>query len=79
MFVNSKKKVIGYTAFGLCFFFVVVVFSSPEPKAHWRAYRTGRPPSSVVCLSSVCRPHFLNIFSSETTGPMKVKFHMELF
>ena len=27
---------------------------------------------------SVCRPHSLNIFSSETSGPMKVKFHMEL-
>ena len=24
------------------------------------------------------RPHSLNIFSSETTGPIKVKFHMEL-
>ena len=23
-------------------------------------------------------PHSFNIFSSETTGPMKVKFHMEL-
>ena len=25
----------------------------------------------------VRRPHSLNIFSSETTGPIKVKFHME--
>ena len=24
------------------------------------------------------RPHSLNIFSSETTGPIKFKFHMEL-
>ena len=24
------------------------------------------------------RPHSLNIFSSETTGPLKVKFHIEL-
>ena len=32
-----------------------------------------RPSSSVVC-----RPHSLNIFTSETTGPVKVKFHMEL-
>ena len=31
----------------------------------------GRPPSSV------CRPHSLNIFSSETTGPIEAKFHME--
>ena len=42
----------------------------------WWAYRIVRPPSSVVV---VCRrPHSLNIFSSETTGPIKVKFHMEL-
>ena len=33
----------------------------------------GRPPSYVV----VCRPYCLNIFSSETTGPIKVKFHVE--
>ena len=42
-----------------------------------RAYRIGRPPrrpSYVV----VRRPHSLNIFSSETTGQIKVKFHMEL-
>ena len=55
-------------------------FSSPEPKAHWWPYRIGRPPSSVVrpsvCLS-VCRPHSLNIFSSETTGHIEAKFHME--
>ena len=48
------------------------LFSSPEPKAHWWAYRIGRPTLYV------CHPHSLNIFSSETTGPMKVKFHMEL-
>ena len=47
------------------------IFSSPEPKAHWCAYRIGRPPSSVRC------PHSLNIFSSETTGPIEAKFHME--
>ena len=40
----------------------------------WWAYRIGRPPSYVV----VHRPHSLNIFSSETTGPIKVIFHMEL-
>ena len=40
----------------------------------WSAYRIGRPPSYVV----VRRPHTLNIFSSKTTGPIKVKFHMEL-
>ena len=48
------------------------LFSSPEPKAQWWAYRIGRPPSSVVC-----RPHSLNIFSSETTGPIEAKFLME--
>ena len=31
------------------------IFSSPEPKAHWWAYKIG--PSSV-CPSSVRRPHF---------------------
>ena len=56
---------------------VFLVFSSPEPNAHLWAYRIGRPQSSPsVCLSSVCRPHSLNIFSLETTGPIKVKFHM---
>ena len=44
--------------------------SSPEPKAHWWAYRIGKPPSSV------CRPYSLNIFS-ETAWPIKVTFHME--
>ena len=39
----------------------------------WWAYRIGRPPSYFVRS-----PHSLNIFSSETTGPIKVKFHMEL-
>ena len=33
----------------------------------------GRPLSSVV----VRRPHPLNIFSLETAGPIKVKFHMD--
>ena len=37
----------------------------------WWAYRIGRPPSSV------CHPHSLNIFSSETTWLMDAKFHME--
>ena len=41
----------------------------------WWAYRIGRPLSSVFVRR---RPHSLNIFSSETTGPVKVKFHMEL-
>ena len=37
------------------------------------AYMIGRPTSSIHR-----RPHFFNICSSETTGPIKVKFHMEL-
>ena len=41
----------------------------------WWAYRIGRPPSYAVVRR---RPHSLNIFSSETTVPIKVKFHMEL-
>ena len=28
-------------------------------------------------MSVVCRPHSLNIFSSEKAWPIKVKFHME--
>ena len=40
----------------------------------WWAYRIGRPLSSVVRR----RPHSLYIFSSDTTVPIKVKFHMEL-
>ena len=48
------------------------LFSSPEPKVHWWTYRIGRRPSSLVR-----RSHSLNIFSSETTEPIKVKFHMD--
>ena len=53
-----------------------IIISSPEPKAHWWAYRIGRPPSSSG-YPTVCRPHSLNIFSSETTEPIEAKFHME--
>ena len=42
----------------------------------WYSYRIGRPPLSYVVIRR--RPHSLNVFSSETTGPVKVKFHMEL-
>ena len=44
------------------------IISSPEPKALWSAYSVGSPSSSV--------DHTLNIFSSETVWPIKVKFHM---
>ena len=42
-------------------------------------YQSLRCPSSVHRLSSVvCRPStFSNIFSSESTGPIELKFHME--
>ena len=42
-------------------------FSSPEPKAHWYAYRIGRPLSSVVRTLSTSPPQ----------KPIKFKFHME--
>ena len=31
----------------------------------------------MSCPSGVCRPHSLNIFSSETAWPFKVRLHME--
>ena len=46
--------------------------SSPEPEAHWWACI--RRLSSVVVVR---RPHSSNIFSSETIGPIKVRFNME--
>ena len=64
----------------ICFDRMTAFFNLAIALAHlsrsfiWWAYRIGRPPSSIV----VHRPHSLNIFSSETTGPIKVKFHMEL-
>ena len=47
--------------------------SSPEPNAHWWANNIGMPPPSVGRRTST----FSNIFSSETTVPIKVKFHIE--
>ena len=51
---------------------MISFFSSTEPKAHWWAYRIGRP-----LLSIVHRPlsTFSNIFSSEAIGPVEPKFH----
>ena len=48
------------------------IFSSPEPKAHWWAFRIGRPLSSVRPLSTLfkhllLRKHWL----------IEAKFHME--
>ena len=55
----------------MLFFFV---FSSPEPKAHRRAYRIPmvRRPSSSVRPSTIS-----NFFSSETAWPIKAKFYVE--
>ena len=54
------------------------LFSSPEPKALRWAISIPMTPSSVVRRPSVVRPStFSNIFSSETTGPTELKFHME--
>ena len=54
-------------------------FSSPEPKA---AGELIVKAVSVVRLSSVCRPSvrpftISNDFSSETTGPIATKFHIQ--
>ena len=57
----------------------VLSFSSPEPKAYGLANSVPVTPTSVVCPSirlSACPSTFSNN-SSETTGPIKVKFHME--
>ena len=48
------------------------VFSSPELKAHGLANSIPFTPASVRCPST-----FSNIFSSETTGPIELNFHME--
>ena len=51
--------------------------SSPEPKAHWLAYSIPmlrRPSSSSSAASSST---ILNIFFSETAGPIKAKFYVE--
>ena len=49
------------------------VFSSPEPKAsRWAiSIPVLRLPSSILPST------FSNIFFSETTGPIELKFHME--
>ena len=49
------------------------IFSSPEPKAHWRAYRI-----PTVQRPSVVRPSTISkVFSSETAWPIKAKFYVE--
>ena len=53
-----------------------LLFSSPEPKAPRWAISIPVTPASVV-RPSVRPSTFSNIFSSETTGPIELKFHME--
>ena len=67
MLVYNKKK-------------IQLIFSSPEPKAHWWAYRIPMDPASVRPSSvGVRRPSstFSNIFFSETAWPIKAKFYVE--
>ena len=47
------------------------LFSSPEPKAPRCAISIPMTPASVR------QSTFSKIFSSETTGPIELKFHME--
>ena len=52
-----------------------ILFSSPEPKAPGELIVSA---GSVVRLSSVRRPSTIsNDFSSETTGPIATKFHVQ--
>ena len=67
---------------GLPGLLALCIFSSPEPKAPRWAISIPVTPASVVRRPSVVRPSvrpstFSNIFSSETTGPIELKFHME--
>ena len=56
---------------------IVGIFSSPETKAPRSAISIPVTPSSVVHRPSVLPSTFSKIFSSETTGPIELKFHME--
>ena len=53
------------------------IFSSPEPKAPRCAYSIPVTPASVVRPSVRHPSTFSNIFSSETTWLIELKFHME--
>ena len=55
------------------------LFSSPKLKAHGWANSVPVTPASVRRPLSVRPPTSSNIFSSETTGPIKFKFHMETY
>ena len=67
-YITPRRKIIWAKNTGSLSF----IFSSPELKAH------GWANSIPVTLASVVRPlAFSNIFSSETTGPIELKFHMD--
>ena len=56
-----------------------IIISSPEPlgsQDELIVYPSSRRPS-VRRLSSVCRPPFSKIFSSEIAWPIKAKFNVE--
>ena len=61
-----------------CLIFHLYHFSSPEPSGS-QGELIEYPWSGVRRLSAsvVVRPHFSNIFSSETTWPIKAKFYVE--
>ena len=71
--IVDKKHVNGLEMNSECVTFNhrLSVFSSPELKARWWAYSIGRLRSSVIRLST-----FSNIFSSEDTGPIEVRFYV---
>ena len=58
----------------LCF----LAHLKPKAMGELIVYQSLWRPSVVRHLSSVVRPSTIsNIFSSETTGPIELKFHME--
>ena len=67
--ISSDTKVHLFFTINVCIFLAHL-----RRRLIWWAYRIGWLPASILLRR---RPHSLNIFS-ETTGPVKVKFHMEL-
>ena len=67
-----KTRVVGKNEYN-CFF----SFSSHESKAHWWAYRIGRPPPSVVRRLSICRSAVgppSSLFKQKLLGQSKSDF-----
>ena len=73
--VHVYVHVIQAVFFLTKFFLYVSVFSSPEPSGSQGELIVY--PCSVVRPSSVHRPPFSKIFSSETAWPIKAKFYMK--